>query len=56
MSGIVESPRGNRDASYVAAANPETMLALIALVRGSMTGLDKLEAAAALDKLGGPRG
>lgn len=29
MNGIVESPRGNRDARYVAHANPSTLIALL---------------------------
>lgn len=29
MNGIVESPRGNRDASYVASVSPEVLLALL---------------------------
>lgn len=29
MNGIVESPRGNRDASYVAAVSPAAVLALL---------------------------
>jgi len=29
MNGVVESPRGNRDATYVAMASPSTVLALL---------------------------